>query len=252
MRSSFDSGQIRDWFAYGGIPLTKILAVSNIVTFLVISLWGVAAIPALLGFTSETFLLTPWTVLTYPFVGSCGGILCLVFSIFWLWVAGGSLERAWGTRRFTWFFFTMCAIAALGLLCARVVTGRPTVAMGLWLPLAGVTMAFAMLNPEQEILFMLLIPLKMKYLAVIDVVAVLINYGSGAPLVGVFALAGCAYAYWYVRGAPRLVERRPRGQVVRVRQRESIFSKLNPLRAMKDRKERDRLRKLFKDSGMDE
>ena len=245
MRGSTTTDKISYWLFADRIPLTKILIISNIITFVLLALFKVAAIPYFLGFYSESFIMMPWTILSYPFVGACCGVISLLFSAYWLWWAGGSLERSWGTRTFGFYFFTMCAISALGLYLGSMVTGVPTNVLGLWLPIAGITVSFAMLNPEQQILFMFIIPLKLKYLAILDVAMVLISYGRITPLLGVIALAGCAYAYWYVRpGRFAFSERKPRGQVVRVFNR-GFLHKLNPFGWVRNYRDQKRLKRLF-------
>lgn len=51
---------------------------------------------------------------------------------------------------------------------------------------------------------MLILPLKLKHVALISVILLFIYFGSQNLLLGVFSLAGCAAAYWYVRSGRRL------------------------------------------------
>lgn len=239
------SEQITYWLFKDKIPLTKVLIVCNIFSFLAIVLFHVNALVALLTFSSRSAAAMPWTLVTYPFIAISSPI-SILFSIYWLWIAGASLERSWGTQRYGLFFFSMCAVFAASLWAGTIVTGMPVQLDGLWLPLAGVTIAFAMMNPEQQILFMFVLPLKLKYLALLDVVLVLIAFGSSNLLMGLFALVGCAYSYWWVR--PRRYvssSRAPKAEVVRIFRRQSIFSKLNPLYWLREYRERKRLRRLL-------
>jgi len=252
--SSHYSERARYWLFADRIPVTKSVIISGVVTFLFIT-FGADSLAALLGYSSRSLLLLPWTAVTYPLVGDYSPI-SLLFASYWMWVAGGSLERSWGSRVFGIYFFVISAITALALYAAAVMTGVPTSLAGLWLPLAGVTVAFAMMNPEQQILFFFIIPMKLKYLAVLDVALVLVSYARPNPLLGVFALAGCAISYWYVTQGGSLgfpSRRRPRqGDVVRVYDRRSLFSKLNPIRWYRDRRERKRLKDFFDKSGFGE
>jgi hypothetical protein len=125
--------------------------------------------------------------------------------------------------------------------------------IGLWLPLAGVTVAWAMLNPEQQILFFFIIPMKLKYLALLDVALVLISYGQIHLALGLFALLGCAFSYWYILPHDFGLSRsRDRGQVVRVHPRRGFLHKLNPFGWIKEKRDKDRLKKLFEDSFGDD
>ena len=256
MRGATTAEKISYWLFKDRIPFTKAVALINIVTFLILWSGYGKGILDFLGFFSSAALFRPWTFLTYPLVGACGGLICMVFTIYWLWWAGGSLERSWGSRTFAIFFFLTSAISVLGLFIGSMIMSKEASAMGLWLPIAAITVAFGMLNPEQEILFMLFIPLKLKYLAIISAVGVLLGYGVGSPLMGVLALAGCAAAYWYVRNGSRLQFSTTRGpdlgQVIHIRPSHARKRSINPLSWYKDYRDRKRLKDLFKKSGLDD
>jgi membrane associated rhomboid family serine protease len=197
MTSKYTVEDFKDWLLRGGTPAVKLIILANLVTsFLVI--FRVDAVANFLSFYPRSFFTLPWTILTYPLLGT-RDLISLLFAGYWLWVAGGELERAWGTRGFSVFFFLMSAVTALGFYLGNLITGQPVELWGLWLPLAGVTIAFAMRNPEESILFFFVIPLKLKYLALIDVLLVFAAYGSGSLVMGIFALLGCAFSYLYVK-----------------------------------------------------
>lgn len=248
MRGYTTSERINYWLFADRIPLTKILIISNVATFIAVVLFKLGIITNLLIFKTNNAFLMPWTLVTYPMV-YVGDIIGLLFSAYWLWVAGGSLERSWTTRRFGIYFFLMCIISAGGIWVGSFLLNTPMMVVGLWLPLAGVTVAWAMLNPEQQILFFFIIPMKLKYLALLDVALVLLTYGQIHLLMGLFALIGCAFSYWYIQphdfGSNR-------GQVIRVRQGRSFFNKLNPFGWFKEKRDKDRLRRLFEDSFKDD
>lgn len=254
MRRSYDSQSISHWLFADRIPLVKSLIVANVLTYLAIVLFRANA---LLELTFNTALAPqrPWTVLTHAIIGSYANVISVLFAGYWLWIAGGSLERSWGTRTYGVYFFIMSAISAAGLFVGSYVSGVPSGTGGLWLPLAGATVAFAMLNPEQQILFFFLIPMKLKYLAIIDAVIVLVAYGRESPVLGIFALAGCAYSLWFVRSARYYAyggsRTQDRGRVIRTHRRRSIFHALNPMAWIRTARERRRLRKLFERSEDD-
>ncbi|MCE5322773.1 rhomboid family intramembrane serine protease [bacterium] len=253
MRGYTTGDRINYWLFQDRIPLTKLIIIANAATFLAVTLFKLDVITYLLGFSSPIALKMPWTFVTYPLVAMRGDIISLLFGAYWLWIAGGSLERSWDTRRYALYFFLMSAITAGGLWAGSVLLNIPISLIGLWLPLAGVTIAWAMMNPEQQILFFFIIPMKLKYLALLDVVLVLIFYGQVHLLLGVFALIGCAFSYWYIQ--PHSFGMRAgqdTGQVVHVHRRRSIMHSLNPFARIKERRDKDRLRKLFDDSFGDD
>ena len=239
--------QIRYWIFAEGTPVTKILAVVNILTFLIVWMMPSVGIDRLLAFQSPSAFafFHPWRFFTYGLLGHLD-ILGLLFSIIWLWFAGGSLERAWGSARFGIFFFAISAISALGILAGGVLTRTPVELAGLWMPLAGVTIAFAMLNPEQTILFYLVIPLKLKYLALIDVIFVFLNYAHGGNfLMGICALLGCGVSYYYVKRPNLFSGRSNNDGVIRIHPKGKSKFTFNPAKWYRDYKEQKRLRDFF-------
>jgi len=197
MKSKYTLADIKDWLLKDGIPAVKLIILANVLTFFLL-IFHAGGVRNYLSFYPPSFSSAPWTAFTYPLLG-LGDVISLLFAGYWVWVAGGMLERAWGTRGFSVFFFLMSAVTALGFYIGNLITGQPVELAGLWLPLAGVTIAFAMRNPEETILFFFVVPLKLKYLALIDVLLVFAAYGSGNIIMGVFALLGCAFSYLYVR-----------------------------------------------------
>jgi membrane associated rhomboid family serine protease len=231
------------WLIQDRIPVTKLLIVINLLTFLTIQLFHTDYLYFYLGFQQlEEVRTNIWTAVTYPLLG-CGNIICLAFSLYWLWVAGGSLERSWSSSNFAVFFFITSVIAAASLTAGGYLTGKPIQLFGLWVPLAAVTVAFGMLNPEDKILFMLIIPLKLKHVALISVILLFIAFGSQHLLLGVFSLAGCAAAYGYVRSGRRLSlgrRYRPSEKIIRLRH---PFP--NPLRWYRNYRDRRWLKKFL-------
>lgn len=185
------------WFTKDRIPLTKAVVAVSALAFLANLFDRTGVFRAFLIFDPSLFILKPWSILTYPVVQL--DALSLLFAGYWMWVAGGSLERIWRTRTFAVFFLGVSAISALGIWLGYMATGIPVSLSGLWVPLAAVTVAFGMQNPEQVILFMLIIPMKLKYLAVISAGLLFVGFGRIHFLLGLFSLVGCAAAYWYVR-----------------------------------------------------
>ncbi len=242
------------WVLRGGMPITKLIIAANVITFFIFAFWMPEVLKQFLIFNTKSISGYPWTVFTYPLAGYMSPF-SLLFACYWLWIAGGSLERSWSSRTFGIFFFVISAITALGIYLASLIIGAPQILVGLWLPLAAVTIAFAMLNPEQIILFFFVIPMKLKYLALIDVIFVVLSYIRISPLLAVFALAGCAVSYWYTtrnRLSFNPIRRQPNGQVIRIypmRRMFNIFNRLNLFRLYREYRDRKRLRKLFEKSG---
>lgn len=248
-----------NWLFSDRIPVTKSLIVLNGLAFLVYYVGRVGAIVDIAGFLTSTAASRPWTAFTYPLTGSYGSaegsVFSLLFACYWLWIAGGSIERSWGSTRFAMFFAEVAALTALGVYIGAQLSGATAYLYGLWVPLAGLTVAFAMLNPEQVILLMFVIPIKLKYLAIISAAALVVSLTRFHSLVGICSLLGCGFAYWYVRTGRQYCvrsRRRAGSELLRVYERERPADRLNPLKWLRRRAEREKLRKLFEDTDRSE
>jgi membrane associated rhomboid family serine protease len=206
------------------------------------------------------WLVRPWSWLTYPLLEvSPIGIL---FQGYALYLAGGTLERSWGSRNFLALFVVFNLITALALVPAAYLFNVNFVLAGMWMPIASLFVAWAAMDPELEFRIYGVFPLKLKFLALIDVGIVYFSYGLSngpwGPVIGLFALAGPAAAFLYVRKLPRLnlgfdlpaqlpapglqedpPRRRPNGG-----EREGVGG-FNPLRKRQEQREIERLKKLL-------
>lgn len=259
---------VRDFLLRGGIPVTMTLLVVSIGVFLA-SFFGSPAIQEFLltrvAFWPELAQAAPWTLLTYPLYQ--GSFLGLLIGGFILWLAGGSLERSWGSQRYLIFFLALTLISAISLLSGWYLYRHGTIPniylMGFSLPLGGMIVAFCMLNAEQTIMFFMF-PIRAIYVAWI--IAALTYFGAGmGPVLSLFACGGIIAAFLYVRfarswadiGSYRAPRRVPRGPDLRVYPAAKRTTLDGSLRRSpfdlagrwKDWQERRRLEKLLRNSG---
>jgi membrane associated rhomboid family serine protease len=196
---------------------------ANAVTFVVAFVGGGSPWAPFI-FTTNGIAAAPWSVLTYPLIGA-GGILWVLLGGYMMWLFGGSLERAWGRMDYIRFLLLVTVATSLGLWIGAALLGRSASLAGLGLPLAAATVAWAAINPSERLLLYFVLPIEARWLAV--GVAVLVFFSFGFPL-GLFALAGCAGAWWYVRrGRFMLTGGRRRRPAWRVSERERPAT-LNP------------------------
>lgn len=99
-----------------------------------------------------------WRLFTYIFIPSSNRVLFLAISLYFYYIIGRSIESSWGTLRFNLFYLTGVIITDIAAILLGV--NASTGALNLSLLLA-----FATLYPENQVLLMFIIPLKMKYLA---------------------------------------------------------------------------------------
>ena len=107
-----------------------------------------------------------WRVVTFVFVPSSWQTFYLFISLYFYWLIGNSLENEWGSLKFDVFY--LCGV--LGSVGFGFITGYATAEylnMSLFL-------AFAILYPDHQVLVFFVIPVKMKWIALVDLLFLLL------------------------------------------------------------------------------
>ncbi len=189
-------------------PVVKWLLIVNIAVFLVGGL-----IPQVGSFLVRWFAidpqswfkaLQPWRLVSYQFLH--GGLLHIVMNMIGLFFLGPTLEKHWGSRRFL-FFYLGCGIVAglsfLLLMAIGVVGAAPL--LGASGAILGVMVACAILFP-QFIVFLFIIPMPIRVLAVVLTLMYVVNIIAGGRNAGGDAahLGGMAAGAAYILLLPKL------------------------------------------------
>ena len=98
-----------------------------------------------------------WRLFTYVFVPNSTGIWMFLW-LFAYYSIGRMLESSWGTLKFNLFYLSGVLIMDIGALLLGTTANTYYLNLSLFL-------ALATLYPDNRVLFMYIIPLKMKYLA---------------------------------------------------------------------------------------
>ena len=187
------------------IPVTKGIIVGSVVLFLshyLLSLFGLNLF-ALFVFKPDRWFFRPWTLLTYPLVNP--DPLSLIFLLLWFWYIGGSLERSWGGQTYGFFLGLATAVTGLAftlvswLFPLRYILGGIA---GLWLPLTGLTWAWAKLYPDRELLLWGLFPLKAQWLSWLQAGIVFFNYFRFNLAYALAAVSSIAVVYLFSGRGP--------------------------------------------------
>ena len=184
-----------DFSFAANMPATWALIGANVFTFLLIASGAGAGIAGLLAFSTPAWPARFWTLLTWPLVGA-DDLLGLLFSAGWFYTFAGSLERSWGTRPFVTFLVATAALAAFTVWLGARLLGFGGGLAGLWVAVGPVMVVWAVIN-YRETVNLLFLPLPAPVIGVIGVV--MTWYFAGAQIAGLFALSGCAAAYWYAK-----------------------------------------------------
>ena len=108
-----------------------------------------------------------WRIFTYIIYPPAGGIFTILISLYFYYMIGSMLERQWGTFRFNLYFFTGVLLHAVAAIFIYLVWGV-VLEMGTYYLNLSMFFAFAAMFPDMQVLFMWLIPIKMKWLAWFD------------------------------------------------------------------------------------
>ena len=128
----------------------------------------------------------PWTLFTFQFIH--GGMFWFFISMLVLWIMAKPIESSWGSPRFLVFWL----VATFGAVAAALALGRPLAGDAAFM--GSLLFTFATLNPEMEFLLFFILPVKVKWLAILGGGAFLIwnqlERGKGWTWVPVLAAAG--------------------------------------------------------------
>lgn len=148
------------------------LAIPNLMNYIVggtvlvyfLNLFGSSPIASLLNFsTSEIFSGQIWRLVTFIFLPLDSRPILLALSLYFYWLIGSSLEREWGSTKFTVFYAVGVLLNILiGLLMGLVFTNSSVTMHYVNLSLF---FAFATLYPEMQFYIFFIIPVKVKWLA---------------------------------------------------------------------------------------
>lgn len=108
-----------------------------------------------------------WRIFTYIIYPPTGSIFVILISLYFYYVVGSMLERQWGAFRFNLYFFTGVLLHVIAAIFIYLVWGM-VLEMGTYYLNLSMFFAFAAMFPDMQVLFMWLIPIKMKWLALID------------------------------------------------------------------------------------
>ena len=143
----------------------------------------------------------PWTLVTYQFVHG-PSMFWFFISMLVLWIMAKPLEESWGSPRFLVFWLVATFGASL-------------TAAGLKLPLYGdagvgtsILLTFATLFPNVEFRLFFIIPVKVKYLAVVAVAWLAFSSLQMGLLPGVANVAGMCSGYLFFLATRKLPTRR--------------------------------------------
>lgn len=213
--------------------VTKNLLIVNVVAFMLCWIWGKDAsgnyvLNDVLGlhfFMASDFHI--YQLFTYMFMH--GGFEHILFNMFALWMFGCIIERAWGAKKFLFYYIT-CGVGAglfqelaqfvqFYMMASEQIPGfslgnmvqvahNSAELLNMWTTVGAsgaiyaILLAFGMIYPEERIfIFPLPIPIKAKYFvlgyAVIELVSAIATTGDGVAHIA--HLGGMVFGFFMIR-----------------------------------------------------
>ena len=131
-----------------------------------------------------------WRVISFIFIPPNSSMLFIIFSLYFYWMIGTGLQNQWGSFRFNLFY--LCGV--IGSVIAGFITGWTT---NVYLNMS-LFLAFALIYPDFQVL-LLILPIKVKWLALIDAAMLLMMVVTGTwadRLALAMSMANLALFFW--------------------------------------------------------
>ena len=155
-------------------PAVRAIVFANIAVFL-LTWFAERPIIAALGLSPQLVLEQGqvWRIVTYLFVHDPNGFMHILFNMLAVWMFGVDLEKRWGTRGFVRYY----AFTGVGSGIATVLISLlpfdfarqiyPAITIGASGAVYGLLLAWALLFPHRQILFMFIVPLPARAAALL-------------------------------------------------------------------------------------
>jgi membrane associated rhomboid family serine protease len=189
----------------GGIsPAVKLLLITNVALYLLNLVVG-DMMTLRLGLSPQAVFeqFAVWQPVTYMFLHSTSGIGHLLFNMLALWMFGTDLERTWGTRFFTkYYFVTGIGAAATSLLLSFFVDSiYYSITVGASGAIYGLLVAYAIYFPHRTIYYIIFPVPARVFVLIAGAIAFLSSMGGpGGGVAHSAHLGGLVVGYLYLKG----------------------------------------------------
>ncbi len=131
-----------------------------------------------------------WRILSFVLLPvNSSFILLSILVLYFYWWMGEALERRWGSFKFNIFYFT----GIIGCIIAGFIIGFAT---NTYLNLS-LFLAFAILFPDEEILLFFVLPIKVKWVGLVDAVVIGADFVRGSTSTRIFILLSLANLFLF-------------------------------------------------------
>lgn len=111
-----------------------------------------------------------WRLVTFIFIPSTEGLVWVAFTLYFYYSIGSALEYHWGTGRFTLYYLCGMLMTIIFSLVLGLVRNSSYMLVDGWYINLSLFFAFATLFPDERVLFFFIIPIKIKWMALLSAV----------------------------------------------------------------------------------
>lgn len=159
-----------------------------------------------------------WRIVTFLIQPPSTSLLFVVFALYLYYMIGSSLENTWGAFRFNLYFFTGVLLHVIVAILLYLFTGRVYLLGTSYINMS-LFFAFAALYPNMEFLLFFVLPIKVKWLAILDAVFFAVSIVGGfiggspaASIAAIISLGNFLMFYFatrnYQRVSPKEIQRK--------------------------------------------
>lgn len=148
---------------YAISDLMKYIVIGQGIVFALLYIWPTLGyqLYSLITLTRTGFMRGQvWRLVTFVFVPPSSSPIFILFALYFYYMIGVGLENQWGKVKFNLYYL----VGMLGSIIAALITGY---ADNTFLNLS-LFFAYAALYPDEQVLLFMILPIKMKYLALVD------------------------------------------------------------------------------------
>lgn len=162
------------------------LAVPNIVGYLTLDAYAILH--------GQIWRLITWVIIPPPW----DNLIMAVLMLYFYWQIGTTMEHVWGTYRYNVYIFSGLLFTVLGSFVALAISYFQNGDVGILLYTAGtiffstsyitmsIFLAFAVTFPEQKVLLMYIIPIKVKWLGIAYAAILIWDFIKGASIFSLY------------------------------------------------------------------
>lgn len=156
---------------FGISNLMMYVIVGNVLVYLIYMMDTTHTFMSYLYFNSDLILQGQiWRLFTFLFIPNNTSLFTFAISLYFYYFIGSTLERYWGTAKFTiYYLFGALFTMLYGTVMSFVYGGQYLLIDAYYLNMS-MFFAFAVLFPETRVLLFFIIPIKIKWLAILDAV----------------------------------------------------------------------------------